>query len=467
MTNRLQRLSAIFLLLFSGVALALAYWGLVRSSGLLARDDNARLVEAELRVLRGRILDRNGVVLAETVGDPGGLERNYPQRDVPAVGHYSMRYGVSGVEASYDDVLRGRLDEWEQWINAMLHRPPVGSDVQLTIDSGLQAVVNDALGDRVGAAVLIEARSGEILALASHPGYDRNLLEEQFDTLSVDERGPLLNRATQALYQPGTALQPLLLAAGLEHRVVQTDMPVRDVAAPVQVPGAWMECASAPPQVESSIAAAMAHACPGPFAELAIELGPDRLAAGLADLGLLALPGLPLELARSTPPEPTGGDEGLIAEGMGQGNMTVSPLQMAWMVASIANDGDLPALRLVRRIGSEAEGWELVVPAGAAVTRGMSAQTAEGVTQAMRTAVQSGAASGAAVGGQDVAGHVGTAVSGPGNERNHWFLGFAPALAPRPFARYVVVVLLEENASTDEVASIGGEILAAACLATP
>ncbi|MCK4832387.1 MAG: hypothetical protein KAS81_06440, partial [Anaerolineales bacterium] len=182
MTNRLQRLSAIFLLLFSGVALALAYWGLVRSSGLLARDDNARLVEAELRVLRGRILDRNGVVLAETVGDPGGLERNYPQRDVPVVGHYSMRYGVSGVEATYDDVLRGRLDEWEQWINAVLHRPAVGSDVQLTIDSGLQAVVNDALGDRVGAAVLIEARSGEILALASHPGYDRNLLEEQFDT---------------------------------------------------------------------------------------------------------------------------------------------------------------------------------------------------------------------------------------------------------------------------------------------
>jgi peptidoglycan glycosyltransferase len=211
----------------------------------------------------------------------------------------------------------------------------------------------------------------------------------------------------------------------------------------------------------------MAHACPGPFAELAIELGPDRLADGLADLGLLDLPGLPLELARSTLPEPTAGEEALISEGLGQGNMTVSPLQMAWMVASIANDGDLPALRLVRRIGSEAEGWELVVPAGASLTGGMSAQTADGVTQAMRTAVQSGAASGAAVSGQDVAGHVGTAVSGPGNARNNWFLGFAPALAPRPFARYVVVVLLEESASPDEAASIGGEILAAACLTTP
>jgi len=460
MANRLQRLSAIFLLIFSGVALTLAYWGLVRSPGLLARDDNPRLVAAELRVLRGRILDRNGVVLAETVGDLGGLERNYPQGDVPAVGHYSMRYGVSAVEAAYDDVLRGRLDEWVEWINAVLHRPAVGSDVQLTIDSRLQAVANDALADQVGAAVLIEARSGEILALASHPSYDRNLLEEQFDTLSADERGPLLNRATQALYQPGTALRPLLLAAGLERRVVQMDTPL-------QVPGAWTECVSAPPQVESSITAAMAHACPGPFAELAIELGPDRLVDGLADLGLFDRPGLPLELARSTLPEPIAGEEALIAEGLGQGNMTVSPLQMAWMVASIANDGDRPALRLVRRIGSEAEGWELVVPAEAAVTRGMSAQTADGVTQAMRTAVQSGAASGAAVSGQDVAGHVGTAVSGPGNARNHWFLGFAPALAPRPFARYVVVVLLEENASPDEAASIGGEILAAACLTIP
>jgi len=452
MTDRLQRLNTVFLFLFGIVALALAYWGIIRAPGLLARDDNPRLVEAELRVQRGRILDRNGIVLAETVGELGALERRYHLPAAPAVGYYSLRYGVSGVEAAYDDLLRGRSDNaWDDWLNSLLHRYPVGQDVQLTLDAELQAVADAALGSYRGAAVLLDARSGDILALASHPSYDPSLLDEQFDKLNDDENAPLLNRATQGLYQPGTALQPLLLAAGLEQGLVQLDAPVRDPAAPVKVGGLSLSCVAAPSEVTPTLTTALASACPAPFADLALVLGSAGLVNGLADFGLFETPvnaAMPLELAPATEPDLAGGEAALIAEAVGQGELTVSPLQMAWAMAAIANEGERPPLRLVRRTGSETAGWEIVIPSTPAAADGLSSQTAAAVTQAMVVSDT-----------EQIAGHMGVAIAGPGGRHNSWFLGFAPAEASRPLARYVVVVLLENTADANAAATIGKTIL--------
>jgi peptidoglycan glycosyltransferase len=462
-TDRLQRLNLAFLLLFGAVALALVVWGVLRGPELLARKDNPRLVEAELRVQRGRILDRDGVVLAQTVGELGELERVYDQSAAssPAVGYYSLRHGVSGVEASFDDVLRGRpTSGWAEWWDALLHRNPAGQDVHLTLDAELGEVADDALGEHLGAVVLLEARSGEILALVSHPGYDPNLLDEGFDSLNTDQNAPLLSRPTQALYQPGTALQPLLLAVALERRVVRLGAPVDDVGRPVQAGEAWLNCMTSPLNVTPTITVAMAHACPAPFVDLASVLGPAGLVEGLADFGLYQSPDLPLELAGGSRPGLDGGEEGLAAEATGQGELTLSPLQMAWAVAAIANEGELPTLQLVRRIGgSEGEAGALVVPKPAVGVDGLTAETAATVAGVMLAAVESGAARGAAVEGWDVAGHVGTAVAGPSGAQNQWFLGYAPAAIPQPFARYVVVVLLEDASDPGAAAAIGGRIL--------
>lgn len=441
MIGRLQRLNTVFMLFFGVAAAMLVYLGVLGAPQLLARDDNPRLVEAELRVQRGRILDRDGVVLAETVGELGELERVYSGAGVysPAVGYYSLRHGVGGVEGSYDEVLRGGpADGWSEWWDGFVHRYPTGRDLHLTLDAGAQAVADAALGEQRGAVVLLDARNGEILALVSHPGYDPNLLDEQFDLLNGDENAPLLNRATQALYQPGTALQPLLLAAGLEQGMVEMGAPVEGMTRPVEAGDDWLTCLSTLPPESATITTALTHSCPAPFVELGVELGAAGLVEGLANLGLFDSSGVPLEEALSSRPELGGDLEGIEAEAAGQGELTLSPLQMAWAVAAIANEGELPALQLVRRIG---EG-ELVLPA--AVSRpGISAETARAVTQAMVEGVTSGAAGEAAIEGVEVAGHVGMAVAGPGGERNRWFVGFAPATIPRPFARYVVVVLLE------------------------
>ncbi len=461
MTTRLQRLNTIFLLLFALVALALGYWGVARSSVLLARDDNPRLVEAELRVQRGRIVDRAGARLAETAGEPGNLQRIYQLPSSPAVGHYSLRYGVSGIEAAYDSVLRGRGDDPRaDWWEALLHRAPVGRDVQLTLDAELQAAADRALSGWTGAAVLLDARSGEILAMVSQPGYDPNLLDEQFDALSADETAPLLNRVTQGMYQPGTALQPFLLAAALEANEVQPESALENPADPVRINGLELYCA-APPADGATLASAVGSSCPAASVALVQALGPVSFSEGLAAFGLLEAPAVPLQQALTARPDLTNGTA-LPAEAVGQGALTVSPLQMAWATAGLANEGQLPALRLVNRIDSDAAGWEIVVPPAQAQQRSTSPQAAQAVARAMALAVREGAASSAAVPEETVAGHVGVAYSGPEETPDSWFLGFAPAAGTGPLARFTVVVVLEGTADTDAAARIGGLILSAA-----
>jgi peptidoglycan glycosyltransferase len=181
LNDRLNQLTMVFLVAFGLVALGLFYWGIVRGPALATRDDNPRLIEQELRIERGRILDQNGAVLAETIGEPGDLYRLYYQPNTAAIGYYSLRHGVAGIESSYDDVLRGNdRAPWRIWWEELIHRNPVGRDVQLTLEAGLQAEANSALGEYIGSVVMLDACTGDILVLASRPSYDANLLDEEF-----------------------------------------------------------------------------------------------------------------------------------------------------------------------------------------------------------------------------------------------------------------------------------------------
>jgi peptidoglycan glycosyltransferase len=454
---RLEQLATVFLVAFGLVALALFYWGVVRGPALSARDDNPRLVEQELRVERGRILDRNGAALAETVGEPGDFERLYDEPATPAIGYYSLRHGVAGIESSYDDVLRGgERTDWRIWWEELIHRNPVGRDVQLTLDAGLQGLANAALGEHAGSVVVLDAHTGDILVLASQPSYDANLLEEQFEQLNADERAPLVNRATQALYQPGTAIQPLLLAAGLENGLIEMNGVVDDVTGAVRVDGLAVQCAVWPYSYEPTLPDAMRYACPAAFAELGAVLGPERLGDAYSRFGLTDPLELPLAVAPATGPDLTD-PEGLLAEVTGQGAFTLSPLQLAWAMTAVANEGMRPPLRLVRRIGDDETGWEVVVPASQEASQSMDSATAGVVSRAMAGALPAQMVAGDS--SSRMAAHVGLAVAGPQNAYNSWFIGFAPLGAPTSVTRYVVVVLLERTDEVSVAAEIGIQML--------
>jgi hypothetical protein len=194
------------------------YWGAVSAQGLVARDDNPRRVEAELAIARGPILDRKGAVLARS--DVRSIDNNVPRygrvypaiEAAPAIGYYSQRYGTGGIENVADAALRGQRSSFD----ALLHRLQVGAAITTTIDLDLQQRLSsalhasDALTSVKGAAVALNWRTGEVLALTSAPSFDPNTLDADWEGLRTDPDAPLVNRATQGLYQPGELLPWLM-----------------------------------------------------------------------------------------------------------------------------------------------------------------------------------------------------------------------------------------------------------------
>lgn len=448
------------------LALACGYWSVVRAGWLVAREDNPRRVEYEQRIVRGRILDRNDNLLAGvTVGPDGRVTRTYPEpAAAPVVGYASLRHGTGGIEAAFDGVLRGEAGRsfWETaWAN-LLHRPPRGRDVRLTLDTMLQRLAQHALAGRTGAVVLLDASTGEVLAMASSPTFDPNRLEEEWDRLREDPSGPLLNRALQP-YQPGAALETVVLAEALRHGLTTLYTPAPDLTATLSVNGVGVGCRGEV-RADEWIIGALRAACPGPFAALGEQLGPDRLREGFRRWGLTE--GLPSETAPEetgraaggAPPAATGElpvtptpppvtahvSEDAAMEAIGQGSLTVSPIRMALVAATLANNGVMPVPRRVLGVQGPDGAWQQphissgpreVLPADAA--------------QALLSAWEPFSA--------DVAGHLGTAVAGEGRPPHAWFLGVAPAGSPR----YAVVVLLEHTSNADEAAQVGVLLLRA------
>jgi len=425
------------------LAATVGYWSVARAGWLEAREDNPRRVEYEQRLVRGQILDRDGEVLAGVeIGPTGLVTRTYPLLEgAPVVGYASLRYGTGGVEAAFDTELRGEAGRpaWEAAWADLLHRPPQGRDVQLTLDADLQRQAEQALAGSAGAVVLLDAQTGEVLAMASAPTFDPARLDEQWDSLREDALAPLVNRATQGLYQPGAALETVVLAEALGRGLAYPTDLATALTATVRLNGTDVGCLGQPPAM-ADLAAACRAACPGPFAALGEQLGAEGLLAAVSRWGLTEPPPLeiPTEAGDWSPGDPA-------LEAAGQGSLTVSPLTMALVAATLANDGEMPVPRLVRQVQDLQGAWQPGEGAGTP-RQVISPALAQGLLSVWQPY------------GSQVVGHLGTAVAGRGRPPHAWFLGVAPASAPR----YAVVVLLEHPEDPDRAAEVGQVLLEAA-----
>ncbi len=427
------------------LALACGYWTVVRAEWLVARADNPRRVIYEQRLVRGRILDREGRTLAGVVVDSSGrVTRTYPVPEAaPVVGYASFRYGTGGIEAAFDDPLRGEAGRTplEQGWAELLHRPPHGRDVQLTLDAELQQLGQEHLAGGTGAAVLLDGRSGEVLVMASAPSFDPSRVGEV-----SDEPASLLNRAAQSLYQPGGALQSVVVAEAL-HQGLVADLRVEvgdDIAAEVTVGGTRVGCVASHllENARPTLATAYRAACPVPIGALGEELGGDRLAEGVARWGLTTLPPLMI------PTEAAAWNAQTMAsvrdEAMGQGKLVVSPLKMALAVAALTNDGRMPAPRLALRVQDRNGEWQEVLSERTARML-VGPREAQELLEAWPE-------------WDGVAGLWSLAVAGEG--RPHaWFLGWA---AGEGDERYAVAVLLERPEDPSQAVAIGRGLLEAA-----
>ncbi|RME48072.1 MAG: penicillin-binding protein 2 [Chloroflexi bacterium] len=474
--NGILRLATVLLLAFILIGAAIPYWGVVRAQELTARPDNPRLVEAERRLDRGRILDRNGQVLVRSNIDADGIaHRRYPYPQLaPVLGYWSLKHGTAGIERAFNDPLRAlpmsfraSLDQW------LYHRLPVGHDVVLTIDLELQRVADQALGDVRGAVVLLDAQSGAILAMASHPTFDPARIDEDFARLKDDPGRPLLNRATQGRYPPGSTFKTVTLAAALQEGLVYPGQMFEDGDETLYVEGFPIHCDNNPRGVNRfDLAHAYAYSCNLTFARLGLELGTKRFKeyAGRFRIGRE----IPLEIPTATSQlanDPLLMSQVLLAStAFGQGELLVTPLNMALVAATIANNGVMPQPYLAEQIQprdaepSAIRNTQYAVRNRRILGVPITEATAQQVRDIMITSVQDGYARRAQIPGAVVGGKTGTAqLGGEDTEPHAWFIGWAQKAGDPDARTYAIAVIVENGGEGSLVATpIAQQVLQAA-----
>lgn len=443
---------------------------------------DVRQYVAERQRERGRILLRDGTIIArDEVDERGGRRRVYEGTAAYLAGYYSPGlYGAAGVERRFDDVLSGHaVLSWQTWLDGVLHRSRRGNDVVLTVDPRLQELGQSLFGDRAGGAVVLNADTGEVLALVTSPAFDPNRLSvpvaassetvqqarDYLRALEEDGRGPLLLRPLQGLYVPGSVFKTVTAAAAFEFGVAQPDTVYRDDGALVIDSRVIIERNRPDPnRVSFTLREGYGYSLNVVFAQVGLEVGAQRLEDMAARLGFgepipFELPVAPSQLARS--PTFLTSQVGLAETAFGQGELLVTPMQMALVAAAVLRDGDIPRPALVKEVrrpdGSVAKQHEAAV-----WRRAFSGQTARSLRDLMIWSVEHGYARDARIEGATVGGKTGTAEVGD-RTPHAWFVGFAE----RDGKRLVVAVVVEHGGSGAQVALPIGRALLEHALQLP
>ncbi|MHB1131895.1 MAG: peptidoglycan D,D-transpeptidase FtsI family protein [Chloroflexota bacterium] len=447
MNANIRALASLFTVAFLALIAYLTYWqvGMADELGARMPYNAARVNLAAERVERGTILDRNGQRLAWSETTEEGNKRVYAEPSlVHAIGYYSTRYGATNLEQAFGAYLGAEkgLDPLTMLRKEFLHERMAGADVVTTIDLDLQRVAKRALGDARGAVVALDPRTGEILALVSQPSFDPNSLDEDWERISSSAGQPLVNRATDGQYAPGSTFKTVTLATALESGVVNVGTTFTNKG-DLNIEGYRVKYTNPPDRTTFNLRDAYAWSVNAAFAEIGLQLGAERLAAGAARFGFGEAPplaGVPTATSQlflrpgflSTRPA-------LASTAFGQGQLSVTPLEMALTISAVGNAGALPTPRLVSQV-RDPQGRVILQTEPQVWKQAMNPATAQLIGDMAVHSVDVGFAQTAQIQGVKVAGKTGTAEVGEGAEPHAWFTGFAPANNPT-----IAVAVIREN----------------------
>ncbi|MDK2821087.1 MAG: penicillin-binding protein [Clostridia bacterium] len=459
MKKEIRRLTFVTIIFFSILIIYLTYIQGIIGNKLYLNSLNPRLALVEQETKRGIIYDRNGKVLADNVLVGDRFERQYPYGPSTAlvVGYLSDRFGSSGLEANYKEELLG-LTGWQRVRNTLrrlTEKPVQGNNLALTIDADLQRLSTNLLGERRGAVVALDPRTGEVLALASSPNFDPNKLEQEWSWINSPKAGsPLLNRATQGLYPAGSIMKIITATMALEE-----DLNISDYefycSGFIEINGRRLTCPR--PHGEVNFNEAMMYSCNVTFANLALKFGVDKFKETAEHYGFGKKIEFDLPLKKSQATTNKMNANALAESAIGQGPVLVTPLQMAMVVGSLAMDGVMMQPYLVKNI-TNPEGkliWKARPRPYQIVTR---KDVAQKIKEAMIATVNEGTATAAALPNIKVAAKTGSAQN-PHGKAHAWLIAFAPAEDPE-----IAVAVIVENGGSGGVAAapIARQVMAAA-----
>jgi peptidoglycan glycosyltransferase len=480
----ITRLAVAAVVLIASLIVATTYWQAWAAASLADRQDNAIQRVAEFEIKRGEILTEEGAPLAvnvrKRVGGRTLYFRKYPQHRLfsHVVGYSTQARSRAGIERSWNDYLTASNANLNTVVDRTLDElrgsTIEGNDLILTLNPRAQRAALQALGSRCGAVVAIEPPTGRVLVMASSPSYDPNLIEGKFKQASrapnADCRpaAPLLNRATDGLYAPGSTFKVMTAAAALDSGKYTLDSRFDDPGYCEEYGKRVNNYDTTRPFGNVDLRQAMQYSINSVFCNIGKAIGPLTILNTARKFGFYEKPPLGTPTSERSasglyqdgelffPKNPNKVDPGRLA--FGQERMLVTPLQMAMVAAGVANDGVVMQPYVVDRV---------VNPKGNAVTttkprelgRAMTEATAAALTEAMTRVVESGTGTAAQLSGVPVAGKTGTAETGIEGLNTVSFLSFAPANAPR----VAIAVIVEQQRSTggETAAPIAKEVMQA------
>jgi peptidoglycan glycosyltransferase len=451
--RQIIKLFGFIVILFAVLVGFTSWWSVFDAKALKEKSDNKRPLFEQQQIPRGRILAADGSVIAKSVpkgkGSAKRYERRYPMGGLfgHPIGYSFMEYGQTEFESSHNSELTGEESEFGTILDELTGHKQEGEQVVTNLDVHAQEV---ALGDLeaagYGAVVAIEPSTGAVKVMASNAPYDPNRVPNEINKLFQEKAStPLLNRATQGRYPPGSTFKVVTAAAGLESGVIT---PETTINAPGSIIDEGHELANDYNQNWGSISldTALTNSVNTWFGQLGQKLGQDKLFTTMEKFGFGSIPPLDLPEEEMLPSGVVGENNEILRRkdpvdlarvAIGQERLLATPLQIAMVAAAVANHGMLMKPQI----------WKRVVNVDGSVTKTMkpsvysepiSAKTAEELTTAMEGVVSEGTGTNAAISGVPVAGKTGTAET-PGNEacgggaeeNQAWFMGFAPADHPK------------------------------------
>jgi peptidoglycan glycosyltransferase len=446
------RLYVLVLALFVTVVGFTSYWSIVDAEELRERQDNRRsLIEAQ-QVPRGTITTADGTEVAVSVPQGRGNQkiftRDYPQGELfgHPVGYSFVEFGQTEIERAENDVLIGRDNEFASLIEQLEGQVNEGADLTVTLDSEAQQIAQDGLESAVtipetgGGLVAIEPDTGAVRAMVSEPGYDPNLVPDQFKQLNREGGGePLINRPTQSVYPPGSTMKVVTATAALDSGEFEPSTTL-NADSGIDISGVPLANAGGEDFGTIEMTDALTNSVNTYWAQVGEQLGTETMVTYMERFGFYRDPPLDFPSDELAPSGPINSDGELVTEGfdvgrvaIGQGGEEgqdlVTPLQMAMVASAVANGGKLMEPTFVQEV-TDPDGRTSDQLDPSQFSQVMSEETAGEVAEMMTNVAEEGTASGLSVAGATLAGKTGTAEINTEGLNQAWFIGFAPAEDP-------------------------------------
>lgn len=463
----IKKVMIVFLLCFMAIISYITYFELFKAPEVVKSPYNKRLWAIRNEVLRGTIYDRNMKPLTKSERvNTETQKREYTGGELfaHALGYVDIKYGITGLEQKYDpDLMHAQSQSLLEYIkNKGKTEEKIGRNLKTTLDYNVQKTAFDMLGDNRGAVVAINPKTGEVIALVSKPSFDPNNFAKTWADLNKDSNSPLLNRATSGLYPPGSTFKTVTSVSALENIKDITTRRFEDKGKIYFNDKYSLNNFAGEVWGNIGFKEAFYHSSNAFFGTIGMELGNDKLKATAEKFYFNKdTPSEGLTIKNSRFPTVPKNEKGNIAQtAIGQGAVLTTPMEMALVAGTIANDGVMMRPTIVK---------DVIDPKGNLV-RSIEPQVLSNVTSKgnavimkdyMRAVVTDGTGGNAEVDGLKVAGKTGTADHNdkPDSTPHSWFIGFAPYDNPQ----IAVAVIVEEGGQGGKTAAkIAGQVMKSA-----